>query len=427
MKNVSTFAIACVATASLFSMTASTWPTMQVSPQSVSVEQVVPDAKLSETPAAADKFVDSIGADAKYENGYPALVTQQLEASGIRHIRDSAIAQQPFINEMKVLGQHGIKHSIGVGQGFSANDLRSRMNVFMPYVDFIEPANEADNVAKPNWNQMRSDQKNLWNTIRANRNWNGVAIAGPSFADPKEHAPLVGPLDQYQDFGQLHNGTCNWNPGSSVVYVSIDVNTGYIRKTTTYKPIETTESGFSDNLARGCSLTDNLIAKYVPRITTERWLHGEPRTYINVLADNPKDAIFGHLGLLHANGTSKPQFVALSSLIHLLADPGSAPKSTKVSYTISNATSDVHHILLARRDGSYDLLIYREMPCWDHYKNAPISVSSENVSLAIPGVKHSVLYKYNSSYGFSSSTLAINKATVRFPVTDSIAVLHFGF
>jgi hypothetical protein len=191
-----------------------------------------------------------------------------------------------------------------MGYGFAASDLKSRLALFAPYVDFVEPANEADNVKHPNWAQMRSDQKNLWETVRSNKAWANIAVSGPSFANPGDHAALVGPLDEYEDFGALHNGTCNWNPGTDITWVSIDANTAKIRVTTRYKPIWTTETGYNDNLTRGCSITDNIIAKYLTRTTTERWLHGEPRTYFNVLVDDPKNVAFGNLGLLHVNGQS---------------------------------------------------------------------------------------------------------------------------
>ena len=419
----STFAFALAASASLITMTGAAG----LSAPSASA-QIAPATTLNETPAWADRFVDSIGVDAKYENRtYPASATQQLLWSGIRHLRDSGEGTD-FDAQMKMLGQHGIKHSIGMVSGFSADALRKRLAGSASLVDYVEPANEADNVRKPNWNQMRADQKTLWQTVRSNHAWDNIAVAGPSFANPGEHAALVGPLDQYEDFGNLHNGTCNWNPGTSIVWVSIDANTTKMRVTTRYKPIWTTETGYNDNLTRGCSITDNIIAKYLTRTSTERWLHGEPRTYFNVLVDDPKNVAFGNLGLLHVNGTPKAQFVALGNLVRLLADPGTAPKPTRLSYSINGATSDVHHLLLARRDGTFDLLLYRETPCWDHFKNSAIAVPAETVGLTVPGIKHAAVYKYNSSYSFSNSALSIGKnATVSVPVTDSISVVHIGF
>ncbi len=384
---------------------------------------------MTETPAWADRFVDSVGIDAKYEDGtYPALVTQQLLWSKIRHLRDSGPTSTLFVAQMKYLGQHGVNHSIGMGRGFAASDLRNRLSVFEPYVDYVEPANEADNYKIPNWALMRSDQKNLWATVRSNSAWKNVAVAGPSFANPKEHAALVGPLDPYEDFGNLHNGTCNWNPGTSIVWVSIAANTTYMRETTAYKPIETTETGYNDNLTRGCSLTDSIIAKYIPRASTERWLYGEPRTYFNVLTDNLANVVFGNLGLLHQDGTPKIQFTALGNLVRLLADPGTAPRPTRLTLTITGATADVHHLTLARRDGTYDILLYRELPCWDHFKHVPIVVDPESIHITVPGMKRAELYKYNSAFAFDGSTIAVgaNGQSASFAISDSISVLHFG-
>ncbi len=429
----STLALAFAASTTLFSTTGATWPAIhEMAPGASSTTNAssLPDKTYSETPASAERFVDSIGVDSSFEDRkYPARVAQQLLSSGIRHLRDSGPPSPTFIAQMKLFGEHGIRHSVGVSYGFAASDLRNRLNAFAPYVDFVEPANEADNVKHPNWNQMRSDQRNLWRTVRSNRAWDNITVLGPSFANSKDHADLVGPLDAYEDAGQLHNSTCDWNPGTDIVWVSIDVNTVRIRPTTRYKPIWTTENGYSDNHSRGCALTDDIIAKYLPRTSTERWLHGEARTYFDVLTDDPHNVVFGKLGLLHADGTPKPQFLALSNLIHLLADPGSAPRPTHVSYTISGATPDLHHLLLARRDGTYDLLLYREVEAYDHFAHIRVDIATEQLRLTIPGVKHVAQYRYNSDYSFGASTLAIgaNQRTATFPVSDSISVVHFGF
>ena len=428
-STVSGLALALAASATLLSTAGAAWPTAHRAPQAITNAVAAPETNYDETPAWADSFVDSIGFDSKFANHtYPPLVTTWLEWSHIRHLRESGAPSALNIKVYGDLGRHGIKHSIGLLRGFNANDLVTTLKAFAPYVDYVEPANEADNFKDPSWNQMRSDQARLWSIVRSNSAWSTVAVGGPSFASPKAHAGSVGPLDRYENFGQLHNGTCDWNPGVTN-NASIDYNTALIRVTTVYKPIWTTESGYDDNPSRGCSLPDSTIAKYLTRTSAERWLHGEPRTYFDVLVDNPKDVVFGFLGVLHSNGTPKAQFIALGSLARLLADPGTAPRPTRVSYSLTGTTPDVHHILLRRRDGTYDLMLYRELPCWDHYKHASIPISTLSVNLSVSGMKHLSLYKYNTSYGFTSSTLAIgnNYKSVAFPVTDAISVLHFGF
>ncbi len=435
MKSIaSKAALALSAGLALFSTTAATWPSVQTAPSA----DVAPDPsvlpyaqRFTETPASAERFVDSVGVNAKYESyAYPALVTNELIWSGIKHLRDGAYPSGRFLSDMNHLGQYGIHHSIGLVAGFKTSDLAARLRIAPQNVDYVEPANEADNVRNPNWNQMRSDQRNLWNTVRSNRAYDNIAVLGPSFANPQKHAPLVGPLDGYEDFGVLHNATCDWNPGTTLFGTGIEENTIKIRATTRYKPIWTTETGYSDNRQRGCWLPDSVIAKYLTRTSTERFLHGEPRTYFVFLTDMPYDIVFGHMGLLYSNGSPKPQFLALANLIHLLSDPGSAPRPTSVTYQVVGASSDVHHILLARRDGSYDLLLYREVPCWDHHTHTPIGVGTENVSLILPSNMHNAdVYHYASNYTFGRSSLGINGRTHQtstFGVNDAISVIHFG-
>jgi len=382
----------------------------------------------TETPAWADSFVDSIGVDSAFEDRrYPPAVTTALEWSGIRHLRDSGATSQLMINTFANLGQHGIRHSIGMVRGFDPNDLKARLDAFAPYVDFVEGANEADNFANPNYAQMNSDQVNLWNVIHSNPAYAKVAVYGPSFANPLKGVNVT-PLDAVENFAQLHNSTCDWNPGTTLANASIAANTAKIRLSSAYKPIVTTETGFSDNFTRGCSLNDTIIAKYVPRTSAERWLAGESRTYFDILTDNPTDPVFGLLGLLKVDGTPKPQFLAEGNLIHILSDKGVAPLPRTISFGISGATPDVHHLMLSRKDGSYDLMLWRELPAWDHFGHKAIPIAALPVTVQIPSTTSWVgLFQVNANYGYTRTQLPVtssNGVTATFNVSDSISVLH---
>jgi hypothetical protein len=382
---------------------------------------------LKETPAWADSFADSIGVDASYEtHKYPPLVTTMLKSSGIRHLRDSGAASPLLLGIFADLGRSGIDHSIGMPQDFEPAKLKALLIAFAPYVGFVEGANEADNVPKPNWAQMKLDQKNLWNTVRGDKAFDHVAVMGTSFANPL-NGTHVAPLDAIEDFAQLHNATCDWNPGTDISWVSIAANTAKIRLSTYEKPIVTTETGYNDNPARGCSLPDDIIAKYTPRTSAERWLAHEPRTYFTFLVDNPSDPVFGAKGLLFVDGRPKPQFLTLSDLIAVTADPGVAPKAKSVSYGMSGLTSDVHHIMLARRDGSYDLMLWRELPAWDHDTRRTIPISQLSVSVHLPSdTSRAELFQYNRSYGLDRTQLPTSRSgdTSTFKISDAISILH---
>ncbi len=382
----------------------------------------------TETPAWADSFVDSIGIDASYEDRkYPPSVTTWLKWSGVRHLRDSGAPSKSMVATFADLGAHGIKHSIGMIQKFDVNDFKARLNAFAPYVDYVEPANEADNVPHPDYAQMRADSTTMWNVIHSNPAYKNIAVYGPSFANPLNGVNLK-PLDGVEDYAQMHNATCDWNPGTSIVWVSIPVNTAKIRTSTFYKPIVTTETGYTSDLKRGCSLSNDIIARYVPRTSAERWLAGENRTYFDSLVDDPHNVVFGGLGLLTADGKPKPQLITEGNLIHLLSDKGVAPTPKTISYGVSGATPDVHHIMLSRQDGSYDLMLWRELPAWDHFGHKAIPIAALPVTVQIPSTTSWVgLFQYNPTYSFTRTQLPVvskTGVTATFNVTDSITVLH---
>jgi hypothetical protein len=60
----------------------------------------------------------------------------------------------------------------------------------------------------------------------------------------------------------------------------------------------------------------------------------------------PYDPVFGYMGLLHADGSPKPQFTALVNLIHLLSDRGPSFTPTALQYSMSGDTRNVDHTLL---------------------------------------------------------------------------------
>jgi hypothetical protein len=406
-------------------------------PVSAATVQVLPRANVAgtptyaytytESPAWADSFADSVGVDSKFGNHtYGPLVTTWLEWSGIRHLRDSSAASALMIGLYANLGQHGIKHSIGVPSGFDPAKLTALLAAFAPYVDYVEGPNESDNVPNPNWAQLNIDQQNIWNTVRGNPANNNIAVFGLSFDNPSNGIYLK-PMDTVENFATLHNATCDWNPGTSITPGSIAMNTTKIRLSSAYKPIVTTETGYSDNTKRGCALSDQIIAKYEPRTSAERWLAGEPRSYFDFLIDDPTDATFGKMGLLKINGTPKPQMISLGNLIRAVADPGRPPAPQVVTYTVTGASVDVHHIMLARQDGSYDLLLWRELPCWDHFGHDAIVVPPLPVTVTILSKSQAILNQYNSSWSLVRSVLPISQSThttATFNVTDSISVLH---
>lgn len=390
---------------------------------------------VSELPSQADAFVNSVGVDSHfvysnlaYTTHYPA-VSQLLIDSGIKHLRDSGPTyNQTYLNEMAMFGAHGIHHSLGMPINSTPAQVTTALNVFGPSnIDFVEPQNEYDTYAKsdPNWiSHLIAEQKMIWSTVRANPAFANVTVLGPALAHNPYYADL-GSLDAYEDAGNLHAGFCNYNPGTNNGTVNLTRVTSQIRQSTPSKPIWTTETGYDDN-TQVCDAPDATTAAYDPRLIAERWNAGEPRTYFFQFVDTAYGP-FGPMGLVKADGTPKPQYTALKSMLGVLSDPGSPFTPTTLNYAVTGQTQNIHHTLLQKRDGTYVLLLWVEKPCLvSIYNPTPVSVPAQQLSLYVPGMTAATQYTYDtSSWTLQPSTPPVNAGTANLTLTDSISFVEF--
>jgi hypothetical protein len=256
-------------------------------------------------------------------------------------------------------------------------------------MEALEAPNEYDVSGDPQWaRSLAAFLPVLHDAVHGSQPMSGVALFGPSLVDQNWYASnnsyaQVGPATNLFDDGNLHNyqagrnpGTPGWTPQG---YGSIAFAISSARQEWPTVPLVTTEKGYVDNPALTDWIPDIPFAKYVPRILLEQYLHGIVRTYIYSLADT---YIAGDsYGLLKADGSQKPAYVALRSFMHLLADPGPSYTASKLSWTMTGAGSDLHHLLLQKRDGTFLLVLWVEEPCYDVNTQKYLAVSAENVSL----------------------------------------------
>jgi hypothetical protein len=392
-------------------------PLLLAAPMSVADQS----SPINEGPSQSDAFVDSIGVDTHFNyNNTPYVqqwptISAQLIGSGIRHIRDGGKPTKDYLSRLDYLGQHGIRHVAGFDIDTTADRIRSRLQAFAPYVEYVEPANEYDAARSrdPDWvAHLIQEQKLLFTTVHSDSAFSGITVLGPALSSQRLYGEL-GPLDEYEDAGNLHNATCNQNPGTEH-HIGIAAMTASVRESTVSKPIWTTETGYNDNPVRPCAIPDDIIAKYVPRTVAERFNYGEPRIYFYQLADMPADPIFGGQGLLTEEGLPKPQFTALTSLIALLEDPGPPFRVSPVNVSIETSATDVHHTLLQKRSGTYELLLWREAPAWK-----PISYTN------IPSARAATYYTYDGSWHLNPSNVQLGEHAIHVTITDSMSVLQF--
>ncbi len=395
-------------------------------------------ASPPEVPKAADAFVDSIGADSHFNyTGSPYVqewpkVSAALLRSGIRHLRDGGDLRKPdYFAKLRYLGEHGIKHSEGFYVNATPEQIRAVLELGAPYVEMVESANEYDGAMKtdPLWAQkVVSEQRMLYATVRGDPAFAGITVLGPSLAHQSEYATL-GALDDSEDGGNLHNATCNRNPGTGMAF-GIEKMEALARASTLTKPIWTTEIGYNDDPVRPCAIPDRIVARYDPRTIAERFLAGEPRIYFYQLVDMPSDKIFGGMGLIDASGDPKPQFRAIASLIAQLGDPGPSFALQPLALSIESTASDLHHLLLQKRSGAYELLLWREAPSWkpnepSEIGGSEVAVDPVTATVTTPGARAVKYSSYDSSWKFANAPLAREApGRVRLTVRDSISILE---
>lgn len=405
--------------------------------QSMSVTAASSVSSQAEPVGQSDAFVDSIGADSKfsylgssYTVNWPTI-SAELIKSGMRHLRDSAPPTPDYLERMATLGAHGIDHSAGFSVNATPHDIVKYLARFTPYIGFVEPQNEYDSRRNqdPNWaNELVASQKTLYTTVHGNPAFKGITVLGPPLAHQQLYASL-GALDQYEDAGNLHYAPCDFNPGVDIPsHQGIRFMHSLVRASTQTKPIWTTEAGYND-MTHACQVPDDIIAKYDPRTIAVNWNHREPRTYFYQLVDLPSDPTFGHMGLISSDGSPKPQFTALASLIHVLEDRGRPFAPAPLHYVLSGDTAHVDRTLLEKRDGRYELLLWLEVPGWksldNHRSGVPIDVPAQSVSLTLPAsVSSARIYQYTPDWQLKPTRLPVQSRSVHFKVTDSISVIE---
>lgn len=346
---------------------------------------------------SADAFVDSIGlnihlidSDSPYGN-FPA-VESALRTLGIHHVRDGLIDTQwmPYFTRMNALGRDGIKCIFITNPNETTELLQSYPERMKDSFEGYEAPNEYDDGQDKEWAATLNRFLPVL-AIAARTGHRGAAypIIGPSFIHTESYSALLG-TSQYFDFANLHNYFAGRNPGTagwgSNGYGSLSWDFDQIDKVWPSLPIVTTETGYLNDVSDHQGIPESVAAKYLPRLLLEQYARGIRRTYIYELADvtHAEQGIHNTFGLVRSDFSPKPAYLAIQHLIALLADPGPDFTPHDLAFSVSGELSNVHRLLFAKRDGTYILAIWQEVPSYDVNSKKILPVSPQQVICAFP-------------------------------------------
>ena len=356
-------------------------------------------AAATETaPAPADSFVDSIGVNTHtaydwtaYGSGFD-LVKQRLSELGVRHIREVLVPEKPEQYErLNELAAMGVRSTLVLGDPANGSDgLRELVSTasseLAGSLDALEGPNEFDSRGGSGWApELAAYQQQLYSEVKANAALSALPVLGPSILH-RSSKEAVGDISGSLDYGNIHAYPFGEPPESN-----IESQLAKAALNSASKPIMATESGYNTALnshEEHPPVSEEAMATYMPRLFLSYFERGIARTFTYELVDEKPNADLSeqekHFGLLKNDFSEKPAFTALRNLIDILEDPGAAFAPSSLAYSVAGDTTDLHQVLLQKRDGSYYLALWRGSSVWDVAQRTPTAAPAEPIELELP-------------------------------------------
>lgn len=228
-------------------------------------------------------------------------------------------------------------------------------------VERIEGPNEWNLKGGADWvAELVDHQTRLWNAVKSNPDTQGITVVGPALGMRKGFDEL-GDRTAIMDWGNIHLYTGGFVPG----YRSDTVIAGE-RIVCGSKQITLTETGWH-NAAEWTGphyyTPEDVAGVYAPRLLLEYFIRDVPRLSIYQLVNNPaaRDARESNFGLLRADFSRKPAFVALANLHTILTRTyrTTGRSGAPVSLAFRDGPSDLRSALVDRGDGRSLLFLWR--------------------------------------------------------------------
>jgi hypothetical protein len=389
----------------------------------------------------ADAFVESIGvnvhltySDTPY--GEFSKVDQALQELGVRYIRDGVGQGRPDVySEYRTLAAQGIKLDMIVGdplQRYGIGSLQQQLNMieanFPEAIATLEGPNEYDQQGDPNWVvDLRNYVRELWEEVNSRPALASRPIVGPTIVQDEDRTE-IGELSQWTDQGNMHP-----YPGGQMPDLTSHAESEFslAARNTASQPVEATETGYQNAVnevnAGNRPVSEKASGIYTPRMYLDNFRRGIVRTYDYELVDTEADPSLteqeAHFGLLKNNWAPKPAYTALQRLIELTEDPGPTFAPEPLSFSVPNAPASERQVLLERRDGTYDLVLWNAVSVWNTQSLTELNPPSPNVNVTFEQPIEKVeVFRPNESA--SAVSTAANVGSLSLPLAPTVTVLH---
>jgi hypothetical protein len=398
----------------------------------------------------ANQFVDSVGvnthlhhARSYYDLQFDSM-KQRLLAAHIMHIRDGAPDQDGGFSDrdgaerFRELGEAGIRVTFIFRPMVTREFVQGFPERVRPAFEAYELPNELNQQKGLPW----PETLRLWMPMFAQyaRDDSSTArypIIGPSIADlGGDPQRKLGNQASTVDFGNLHKYYRAFNPATTGYgrpgtppceawnYGSLSYALCQVRRISGDKPIVCTEAGYTSKGASARAVTPKIQARYLARMLMLHLKAGIARTFIYQLADHGGDE-GGGMGLLEEDGTEKPAWRELAALMDELDDRAGAGKVPALEIAFEGETENLESTLFARRDGSYRLVLWLEVPSYDPKAGREIDVAAQAVTLKLPASFRARRLMTFDDTG-SAHVRTIGGSTPRLAIGDNLSIVDIA-
>jgi hypothetical protein len=367
----------------------------------------------------AEDFVGSISVQLHLGQGgiydqFGTIVKPRLLELGVRHVRERMFDNATTQSQQQELAAAGIKLTAGCwpenGNFTDASRCIELANAYgVGAIDAFDGWNEVNGQPgladwKTAWVQW---QQAMWNAYGADATWSGLPVLANSFTSTAATTELFtakGSQSSRVDAGNMHDYPGGGNtPEGSVEDAWVNANTQLFPG----KPLWTTETGYhtctgavgNTGACGGIGVNELAQAKYTGRIFAEHWRRGSPRTNLYQLMDEgPTCGSAGTdredcWGLVRFDGSVKPSFTTVKSMIAILGDAGGSFAPGKLDYTLTNAATTTKSILLQKRDGRFYLVIWQALKVYDQNAETNITNADDQLTVTLPSSRAWKTYK----------------------------------
>jgi hypothetical protein len=356
----------------------------------------------------SDSIVDAygVGVHLAYSNTPYAdadAVAAAISDLGVRHVRDDLyLGRDDQYAAMAKVAAAGARFDLIMGRPGTektpADYVAAAAALPAGTVESLEGVNEWDLFGPPDtWaTEARTWQQDLYTAAHANAATAGLPVLSPALAFKSHYADL-GDLSASADVANVHTYPGGATPSSEILQMIAAV-----RQVVASGAVMTTEAGYHNATAADTSgpgvqpgVPEQVAAYYLPRLLLEhqwqadRYGTGETRTYSYELIDEFADPELtdpeAHFGLLRHDLTPKPAYTAMKNLLALVSDPGPAFATAPLRVSVDGFADigDARYLLTEKRDGTYVLLLWRDVSLYDTSSGQRTSVKAVPTTLRL--------------------------------------------